>query len=155
MLCSLSPRAQNASLAKGCITRACSSDAIRPMQAMTVPLYATLRQTSHLNCLRHYLCRRGRYMQKPSNRTVLRPDPTVRDAESFNAALCLPTRTGQALVTPCQHPSWKKCWRNLPRFLSEQKPRIQVSSWLAKKNTTQARFDAINPARDSLPKWWL
>ena len=37
MLYSLPPRTQSALRAKGCITRACSSDAIRHTQAMTVP----------------------------------------------------------------------------------------------------------------------
>ena len=64
MLYSLLPRTQSALRAKGCITRACSSDAIRHTQAMTVPWRAILRQTSPPNCLRRCLYRRGRYMQK-------------------------------------------------------------------------------------------
>jgi hypothetical protein len=71
MLYSPPPRTQSASRARGGITHACSSDAILPMQAMAVPRREMLRQTSHLICWSRYLYRRGKYIQKVSNRTVL------------------------------------------------------------------------------------
>ena len=69
------PRIRRVSRAKGCTTHVWSNGTIHPTQVTIDPLQEMYRQTSRRNCSLHSQCRQGKFMQKVSNRTVLRPDP--------------------------------------------------------------------------------